>query len=81
MRWALPRLEAHLEWIMAHRDSDGAGLVEWAIEGDPQCRSGESGMDNSPRFDAATQLDATDFNAYLSLECEIVSRLSVRVAW
>ena len=79
VRWALPRLEAHLEWIMAHRDSDGAGLVEWAIEGDPQCRSGESGMDNSPRFDAATQLDATDFNAYLSLECEIVSRLSVRV--
>ena len=76
MAYALPKLAAHLQWIMKNRDTDGNGLVEWNIEGDPMCRSGESGMDNSPRFDAATQLDATDFNSYLSMECEIVSEFA-----
>ena len=65
-----PKLERYLEWIMANRDSDGAGLVEWLIEANENCRSGESGMDNSPRFDGAIQLDAPDFNAFLAYECE-----------
>jgi putative isomerase len=68
-----PRLAAYVRWDLANRDSDGAGLVEWAIEGDVNCRSGESGMDNSPRFDAATRLDAVDFNAFLALECETLA--------
>lgn len=68
-----PKLCAYVRWDMRHRDRDGAGLVEWAIEGDPFCRSGESGMDNSPRFDAATAMDATDFNALLALECEVLA--------
>ena len=69
-----PKLERYLEWIMANRDSDGAGLVEWAIEANENCRSGESGMDNSPRFDGAIQLDAPDFNAFLAYECESLAR-------
>ena len=76
LRRTFPKLERHVEWIMRHRDTDGLGLVEWDIEGDPLCRSGESGMDNSPRFDSATQLDAPDFNAYLSLECECLARFA-----
>ncbi|MCC5788229.1 MAG: flagellar biosynthesis protein FlgM [Opitutales bacterium] len=68
-----PKLSAYLEWDMAHRDQDGGGLLEWDIEGNPHCRSGESGMDNSPRFDDATQMDAVDFNAFLALECEIMA--------
>ncbi len=76
LRRSYPRLKRYVEWIMAHRDSDGAGLVEWEIEGNPLCRSGESGMDNSPRFDSAVQLDAVDFNAYLSLECESLSKIA-----
>ncbi len=68
-----PKLCAYIEWDFAHRDSDGLGLVEWAIEADPNCRSGESGMDNSSRFDRANRLDAVDFNAFLSLECQILS--------
>ena len=76
LRRAFPKLERYVEWIMRHRDSDGLGLVEWDIEGNPLCRSGESGMDNSPRFDSATQLDAPDFNAFLSLECECLARFA-----
>lgn len=69
-----PKLERYLEWIMANRDSDGAGLVEWNISADKDCRSGESGMDNSPRFDGAIQLDAPDFNAFLAFECESLAQ-------
>ena len=70
------KLCAYVEWDFRHRDTDGAGLVEWFIQGDTRCRSGESGMDNSPRFDSATQLDATDFNAFLALECETLGQLA-----
>ena len=65
-----PKLERHVQWMMANRDSDGYGLLEWQIEANANCRSGESGMDNSPRFDGAIQLDAPDFNAYVAYECE-----------
>jgi hypothetical protein len=65
-----PKLARYIKWIMNNRDTDKAGLVEWTIEADENCRSGESGMDNSPRFDEAILLDAADFNAYLAMECE-----------
>lgn len=74
---AYPKLEKYLLWDMKNRDSDGFGLLEWYIESDSNCRSGESGMDNSPRFDAATQLDATDFNSMLALEFEIMAEFAV----
>lgn len=74
-----PKLAAYLHWDIANRDRDGAGLLEWEIEGDPNCRSGESGMDNSPRFDAATQMDAVDFNVFLALECEIMAEFALQL--
>ncbi len=81
-RWlagVFPRLEAYLRWDMANRDSDGAGLVEWHIEGDPHCRSGESGMDNSPRFDSGERLDAVDFNSFLAMECDLLAGFAARL--
>jgi glycogen debranching enzyme len=74
-----PHLKAYIEWDLANRDSDGSGLLEWFIEADENSRSGESGMDNSPRFDRATQLDAVDFNAFLALECEIMAGFAGRL--
>ncbi|HCE45228.1 MAG TPA: flagellar biosynthesis protein FlgM [Lentisphaeria bacterium] len=71
-----PKLKKYIEWDLKNRDSDGAGLCEWFIEGNVNCRCGESGLDNSPRFDCAQKLDATDFNAYLGLECEIMSEFA-----
>jgi glycogen debranching enzyme len=76
-----PHLKAYLEWDLANRDTDGAGLLEWFIEENENCRSGESGMDNSPRFDAAIQLDATDFNSFMSLECEIMAEFAQRLGF
>lgn len=77
-RGLYPKLARFAEWIMANRDSDGAGLVEWYIEKHENCRSGESGMDNSPRFDGAIQLDAPDFNAFLAFDCEVLADMAGR---
>ncbi len=72
-----PKIEACVKWDFLHRDSDGEGLAEWMIEDNPICRSGESGMDNSPRFDEATLLDAVDFNSFLALECEVLAEMAL----
>lgn len=72
-------LGRYLAWDQKNRDSDGAGLVEWFIEGDPMCRSGESGMDNSSRFDAATRMDAVDFNCFLAKEYECIAGFATRL--
>ena len=37
-------------------------------------------MDNSPRFDTATRLDAVDFNSFLALECEILASFAEQLA-
>jgi hypothetical protein len=71
-----PALEKYLQWDMANRDVDGGGLLEWKIEEHRGCRCGESGWDNSPRFDCALPLDATDFNSLLAIECEAMARFA-----
>jgi mannosylglycerate hydrolase MGH1-like protein len=74
-----PKLSAYVRWDLSNRDRDGLGLAEWQIDEDPNCRSGESGMDNSPRFDQAGRLDAVDFNSYLALECETLAKMSAHL--
>lgn len=76
---AYPKLCAYVRWDAAHRDTDGGGLVEWFIQAEHDCRSGESGMDNSPRFDAALLLDAPDFNAYLASEYEALADIAEKL--
>lgn len=78
LRPLLPRLRAYLEWDQQHRDG-GHGLPYWAIEGHPGCRSGESGLDNSTRFNAATRMEAVDFASFLALEWELLGRLYARL--
>ncbi len=76
LAYALPRLEAYLEWDLAARDQNHNGLLEWYIEGDVNCRSGESGLDNSPRFDEALLLDAVDFSTFAALDMGYLSRIA-----
>lgn len=71
-----PRLAKYLQWDFAQRVNPDP-LAHWFIDPDPLSRSGESGMDNSPRFDGATRLYAVDFNAFLSLECSIMSEFAL----
>lgn len=64
LRRAYPALCRYLEWDLRHRSVAPFGLLAWHIEGSPLSRSGESGMDNSPRFDQDGPWLAVDFNAY-----------------
>ena len=76
LAYALPRLERALEWNLAHRDRNDNGLLEWWIEETPTSRSGESGMDNSPRFDEALTLDAVDFSTFQALDMAYTARIA-----
>jgi glycogen debranching enzyme len=68
-----------LEFVLRNRDTDGGGLLEWAITDDERCRCDESGMDNSPRFDQAIPLDAPDFNAFVAHEAEVLHGFAMRL--
>ena len=74
LREVYPKLAAYLEWFFLRRDQDGDGLMEWMMGGGYPCNPcGESGMDNSPRFDERNPLAAVDLNCFMSLECEIMA--------
>lgn len=61
-----PALKKFLIWTMENRDKNNNGLLEWFTEPDyTECKCGESGLDNSPRFDFDVELDAIDFSTYL----------------
>ena len=71
-----PKNQKFLNWCMANRDRDRDGLLEYFIDDRPTCRCGESGMDNSSRFDRSAALDAPDFNAFYSRECLFMSHFA-----
>jgi len=75
LRQALPILESYLEWNLKHRDQNSNCLLEWLIEEDEDCRSGESGMDNSPRFDSAVTLDAVDFSTFQACDMDCLAKI------
>lgn len=76
LAYALPRLEAYLMWDLAHRDRNRNGLLEWWIEGNVRSRSGESGLDNSARFDMAVPLDAVDFSVWAAADMGYVAQIA-----
>lgn len=59
------KLDAYLTWDLQNRDRNGNGLLEWFTEPEyTENKSGESGQDNSPRFDVDERMDAMDFSAF-----------------
>jgi putative isomerase len=68
-----PSLCRYIEWDLEHRIAPGEGLAQWLTDANPLSRCAESGMDNSPRFDGAALLHVVDLNAFLSMECQILS--------
>lgn len=67
LAWAAPRLSAFLDWTVRERSPNADGLLAWKTEGSVVCRCGESGLDNSPRFDCNDPcMDAIDFSCYLA---------------
>ena len=61
-------------WTMKHRDNNGNGLLEWLTEPEYfECKCGESGLDNHPRFDFDIPMDAVDFSTYLCNDSKYLS--------
>ncbi len=78
-REAYEPLVRYIEWFETHR-KNGTGLYGWEIrkEDDAICgaRGGESGMDNSPRFDEAESMTAVDLASYLAGEYRALEKLA-----
>jgi hypothetical protein len=76
LRQCVPALRKFLVWTMENRDKNGNGLLEWLTEPDyTECKCGESGLDNSPRFDFDIEMDAVDFSTYLCHDAEYLARI------
>ncbi len=75
-RTAEPLLQRYLDWDRLNRDRNGNDLYEWFTHDNPLCRSGESGMDNSPRFDAPEPLDAVDFSSFLANDYAALAQIA-----
>lgn len=76
VRECVPALAKFLIWTMKNRDKNNNGLLEWYTEPNyTECKCGESGLDNSPRFDYDIELDAIDFSIYLCNDSKYLSML------
>ena len=74
LRECVPALKKFLLWTVENRDKNGNGLLEWLTEPDYfECKCGESGLDNSPRFDFDVEMDAVDFSTYLCNDARYLS--------
>lgn len=67
----------YLDWNFKNRDKNHNLLFEWDVNEEvPDCRCGESGMDNTPRFDGVTPMDCVDFSSYMANEMRYMSAMA-----
>lgn len=69
-------LDRYLTWDMQNRDANKNGLLEWFTEPEyTESKCGESGQDNSPRFEFAEEMDAVDFSAFMVHDALYLSKI------
>ncbi len=70
-------IKNYLNWVMKNRDVNQNYLFEWYVDPDDEnCRCGESGMDNTPRFDIVQLMDAIDYSCYMANEMRHMEKLA-----
>lgn len=79
LREVFSRNKKFLLWCDANRREAGEPLYTWRTEDDENCRCGESGMDNSPRFDRNTHLAAIDFSCYMANDTRYMARIAAEL--
>lgn len=70
--YTYPKLKKNLLWFHQNRDNAKGRLLAWKIQPSPICKGGETGMDNSPRFD---QLNPKEAMAAIDLNCFAISEM------
>ncbi len=71
--------EKFLAWCKENRRKSEKELYTWQTEHDRNCRCGECGMDNSPRFDLDTQLEAIDFSCFMANDVRYMAKIAVEL--
>lgn len=64
LRDSYDALKGYLEWDRQNRGTPVPELARWG----PLHAGGESGMDNSPRFDGSSEFHAIDFSSFMANE-------------
>lgn len=74
LKKCVPYLDTYLTYDLLNRDKNNNGLLEWLTEPEYQeCKCGESGLDNSPRFDFDEEMDCVDFSTFFALDTKCLS--------
>ena len=74
LKKCVPYLDKYLTFDLLNRDKNNNGLLEWLTEPEYQeCKCGESGLDNSPRFDFDEEMDCIDFSTYFALDTKCLA--------
>ena len=69
-------LDKYLTYDFLYRDYNHDGLLSWKTDpNDVNCKCGESGLDNSPRFDFDEDMDCIDFSCYFALDAKYLSKI------
>ena len=66
----------YLCWLDQNRRDTDAPLYTWLTDDDINCRCGESGMDNSPRFDIHHRLFAIDLTCFVANELRHMAKIA-----
>lgn len=68
--------KSFLDWCSKNRRQSDRQLYTWLTKNDVVCRCDECGMDNSPRFDKLTYLEAIDFCCFMANEARAMSKMA-----
>ena len=68
-----------LLWCRAHRRDTDEELYTWQTKNEERCRCDECGMDNSPRFDRITRLQAIDFSCFMANDTRFMARIAAEL--
>lgn len=68
-----------LEWCHENRRQSETYLYTWLTTNEETCRCDECGMDNSPRFDKKTYLEAIDFSCFMANDCRYMAKIAAEL--
>ena len=72
-------LEKFIRWTIKHRSKMNGQALGWFIRPGypfPFCKAGETGMDNTPRYDKTHDAAAVDLTSYIINEIEILAKIA-----
>ena len=79
LRQVLHQNKAFLLWCQANRRESDAELYTWKTTNIVTCRCDECGMDNSPRFDKLTLLEAIDFSCFMANDVRYMAKIATEL--